>query len=105
MTGESAFVRALRVSDVPPGAKKAVEIAGQSILICNAESGLVAVSNLCSHQNERLECGRLSKKAITCPVHGTRFDLTTGRAMNPPATKPIKIYPVRLVDDWIEVEV
>jgi 3-phenylpropionate/trans-cinnamate dioxygenase ferredoxin subunit len=38
-------------------------------------------------------------------VHGARFDLATGRAMNPPAKEPIATYEVRAVDDWIEVAV
>jgi len=40
---------------------------------------------------------------IACPVHGARFDLETGRAMNPPAKAPIKVYEVRVVDDRIEI--
>jgi 3-phenylpropionate/trans-cinnamate dioxygenase ferredoxin subunit len=36
-------------------------------------------------------------------VHGARFDLATGRAMNPPAKEPIATFQVRIVEDWIEV--
>lgn len=105
MTVETSFARVLNVADVPPGTKKAVEIAGQWVLVCNTNDRLFAVSNICSHANEKLECGRMSRGWIACPVHGARFDLATGRAMNPPATKPIKTYELRVVDDWIEVAV
>jgi nitrite reductase/ring-hydroxylating ferredoxin subunit len=37
-------------------------------------------------------------------VHGARFDLATGAAMNPPATSPIATYPVRVVDGWVEAD-
>jgi 3-phenylpropionate/trans-cinnamate dioxygenase ferredoxin subunit len=99
------FTRALNVSDVPPGTKKPVEIAGKSILICNSNDRLYAVSNICSHAQEKLECGRMSRGWIACPVHGARFDLATGRAMNPPAKKPIPVFELRVVEDWIEVQV
>jgi 3-phenylpropionate/trans-cinnamate dioxygenase ferredoxin subunit len=103
MTEEKVFSRALSVAEVQPGTKKAVDINGQSILICNSSDRLFAVSNICSHAHEKLECGRMSRGWIACPIHGARFDLATGRAMNPPAKQPIATFPVRIVEDWIEV--
>lgn len=100
---ERSFARVLPAAEVPPGTKKAVEVAGKSILICHSNDRLFAVSNICSHAEEKLECGRMSRGWIACPVHGARFDLATGRAMNPPATRPIQTYEVRIVEDWIEV--
>ena len=100
---QSAFARVLNVAEPPPGTKKAVDVNGVSVLVCNSNERLYAVSNICSHAHEKLECGRLSRGWIGCPVHGARFDLATGRAMNPPAKEPIATFPVRIVDDWIEV--
>lgn len=95
----------LSVSALPAGTKRAVEVDGVSVLVCNSNDRLYAVSNICSHAHEKLECGRMSRGWIGCPIHGARFDLATGRAMNPPAKEPIATYPVRVVDDWIEVAV
>ena len=97
------FARVLKASEVPPGTKKAVEVGGKSILVCNTNDRLFAVSNVCTHADEKLECGRMAKNWIACPVHGARFELTTGRVMNPPATRPLPTFRVRVVDDWIEV--
>jgi 3-phenylpropionate/trans-cinnamate dioxygenase ferredoxin subunit len=105
LTAEPTFTRALQVAEVPPGTKKALELAGKSVLICHSNDRLFAVSNVCSHAHEKLECGRMSRGWIACPVHGARFELATGRAMNPPATRPIATYELRIVDDWIEVRV
>ena len=99
------FSRVLKVSDLPAGAKKAVEIGGKEVLVCNSADKLYAVSNICSHAEEKLDCGRMGRTWIACPVHGARFELATGKAMNPPATKPIATYEVRVVEDWIEVAV
>jgi 3-phenylpropionate/trans-cinnamate dioxygenase ferredoxin component len=97
------FVRVMTVSGLPPGAKRAVDVNGRSVLICNSNERLYAVSNICSHAQEKLECGRMSRGWIVCPVHGARFDLATGRAMNPPTKEPIAAYQIRAVDGWIEV--
>jgi 3-phenylpropionate/trans-cinnamate dioxygenase ferredoxin subunit len=98
-----SFARVLKTSDVPPGTKKAVEICGQSILVCHSQDRFYAISNICSHAHEKLECGRMLKGWIACPAHGARFDLATGRAMNPPAVRGIRTFEIRIVDDWIEV--
>ena len=101
----ATFVRAMAVAELPAGEKKALELAGKSVLICHSNGRLYAVSNICSHAQERLECGRMSRGWIACPVHGARFDLATGRAMNPPAKLPIATYEVRVAGEWIEVKV
>jgi 3-phenylpropionate/trans-cinnamate dioxygenase ferredoxin subunit len=103
VAAQNAFMRVLSVVDVPPGTKQAIEVAGRSVLICHSNDRLFAVSNICSHANEKLECGRMSRGWIACPVHGARFELASGRAMNPPAVKPIATYELRVVDGWIEI--
>jgi 3-phenylpropionate/trans-cinnamate dioxygenase ferredoxin subunit len=105
MMNEAIFSRVLGVAELQPGSKKAVEVNGQSVLICHSNDRLFAVSNICSHAQEKLECGRMSRGWIACPIHGARFELATGRAMNPPAKQPIATYALRVVEDWIEVSV
>jgi 3-phenylpropionate/trans-cinnamate dioxygenase ferredoxin component len=99
------FTRFCELADVPPGAKKALKINDTWVLVCNTKARLFAVSNICSHQAKPLMMGRVRNCKITCPVHGARFDLETGEALDLPATKPIDTYEVRVVDDWIEVKV
>jgi 3-phenylpropionate/trans-cinnamate dioxygenase ferredoxin component len=98
------FFRAAKARDLPHGTKQVVEVNGKPILLCNWNEQIYAVSNLCSHAEERLESGRMCNGWIACPVHGARFDLATGRAKNAPAKEPIAVYGVRIVDGWIEVE-
>jgi 3-phenylpropionate/trans-cinnamate dioxygenase ferredoxin subunit len=98
------FTRAAQLSDVPHGAKLVVEINSKPILLCNWNGKVFAVSNICSHAAEKLDCGRMSNSWIACPIHGARFDLATGKAKNPPAKQPIPVYPVQVTDGWIEVD-
>ncbi len=99
-----SFVRAALEADLVPGGKLVLEINGKAILLCNSNSRVYAVANLCSHASEKLEGGRVSNGWIACPVHGARFDLATGRAKNPPAKQPIEVFETRIVDGWIEVQ-
>lgn len=97
------FVRVLELSELPHAGKAVVTVNGKPVLLCNWKEQIFAVSNICSHADEKLDCGRMSNGWIACPVHGARFDLATGKAKNPPATRPIATYEVRVVDGWIEV--
>jgi len=38
-----------------------------------------------------------------CPVHGAKFDPVSGAALCPPAVAPLRVFPTRLVDGWVEV--
>lgn len=98
------FLQAVKTSELPAGAKQAVELAGQPILVCNSNGKIFAVSNICSHAQEMLDCGRMGNGWIACPIHGARFDLATGAAKNPPATRPIPVFETRIEGDWIEVK-
>ena len=104
-TAAGRFVRVVAVSELPAGEKKAVELGGKSVLVCHSNDRFYAVSNICSHAQEKLECGRMSRGWIGCPLHGARFDLATGRALNPPAKLPIATYELRVAGEWIEVRV
>lgn len=99
------FSRFCPAEEVIPGGKKAAKINGVWVLVCHSNDQLFAVSNVCSHQTKPLVSGRVRNCTITCPVHGAKFNLETGEALNLPATRPIDTYAVRVVDGWIEVQV
>lgn len=67
------------------GGKKVVEVNGQKILLASYEGSVYAVSNKCSHLGlplvgkTALFQGEISDKCITCPAHGSKFDLATGQ--------------------------
>lgn len=102
---EKTFVAVAKLDDLPAGTKIVVEANDVEIVLCNTRDQIFAVQNLCSHAHEKLDCGKMKNGWLSCPVHGARFDLETGEAMNPPATMPIRTYEVRVTGDAIEVAV
>jgi len=102
---EKTYVAIARTEDLAPGRSLAVTIAGKSLLLCNSNDRIFAVANKCSHADEPLDCGRVRAGWISCPAHGARFDLATGRAINPPAKEPIETFAVRISGGLIEVGV
>lgn len=91
-------------ADLAPGAIRCGEVAGEMRLIVRDAAGnWHAVAALCSHALLPLAGGRVRGSALLCPHHGARFDLASGKALGPPASTGITVYPLRLVGDRIEI--
>jgi 3-phenylpropionate/trans-cinnamate dioxygenase ferredoxin component len=99
------FIRAVEAGAVPDETAVAVELAGRSLLICRSEGDYFAIENKCSHADSPLECGRIRRGWIACPAHGARFDLETGAPVGSPAIVPIRTFPLRVVEGFVEVAV
>jgi chlorite dismutase len=90
----SAPVAAL--SEIPECGSKVVYVGGEQVAIFNSGGKLYAVSNRCSHANGPLADGMLDGNKVTCPYHGSIFDLETGEPLCAPASRPITRYDVRV---------
>lgn len=99
------FTPILPVAELNDGQVRLVDASGTTVLLCADEGEVYAIENRCSHLDEPLACGKVKWGWIACPAHGARFDLATGEPMNPPATAPIRTFPVQVVDGMIEVAV
>jgi naphthalene 1,2-dioxygenase ferredoxin component len=104
MSGEDAgWVRAAARSDLAEGEVIGVEIAGRSIALYDADGNHFATDNICTHAYACLSDGWLDGEVIECPLHAARFDIRSGKVLDPPATEDLKTYPVRIVDGEIQV--
>ncbi len=102
-----AFVAVAKVSDIPAGQVKPVQVNGKRLLVCHVEGAappFYAIDDTCTHDDGPLGEGVLEGAAIECPRHGARFDVTTGRVLCLPAPMPIRSYPVRVEGDAIQVQ-
>jgi naphthalene 1,2-dioxygenase system ferredoxin subunit len=102
---ETGWVWAASRTDLPEGEVLGVELAGRSIALYGVDGNIFATDNICTHAYARLSDGWLDGDLIECPLHAARFDVSTGKVLDPPATEDLKTYPVRLVGDDIEVKI
>lgn len=84
---------------------KPVEVEGQSIAIFNLGGTFHAIQNDCPHRSGPLAEGTVEGEEVTCPWHGSRFNVRTGTVLSPPAREGVKSFPVRVTGDDVEVEI
>jgi len=93
------------VKDVPPGTMKGFGVGETKIMIANIGGKLSAIGDKCSHRGCLLSRGKLEGEVITCPCHGSRFNVKTGAVVRGPAEQPEPSYPVTIEGGGIWVEV
>jgi 3-phenylpropionate/trans-cinnamate dioxygenase ferredoxin subunit len=76
---------------------------GLRIALAYVDGKVFAVDDMCSHEDASLSKGSLHGECVKCPLHGSRFDLNTGAALDEPAEEPVKTYPVKIEGDNILV--
>ncbi len=90
----------LPIDDLPgPGSMKRIDAFGERVLIANLDGVFHAVSDTCTHEDASLSLGALKPGTVSCPLHGSRFCLATGAALDEPAEDPIRVYRCTLSPD------
>ncbi len=85
---------------------------GKEILVINYEDSYYAVDARCTHMKADLSKGSLEGKIITCPRHGSKFDITTGTAIQGPkmgflklSTKDLGVYKIETEGDKLKIDI
>ena len=100
------LIRVCSLADIDKGAAISADIDGTAIAIVHADDDAVyAVRDECSHASIALSEGEVDGCAIECWLHGSRFDLRTGKPTGLPATQPVAVYAVRVEGDDLLVDV
>ena len=99
-----AWIDAASADELQPGQMKRVEVDGRKLLLCNAEGDYFCVDEMCSHEDYSLWFGCIKGKSIKCSLHGSYFDLASGKPLNEPADCPLKTYPVKVDGGRVWVE-
>jgi cytochrome b6-f complex iron-sulfur subunit len=90
------------VEQFPPATVTAIP-QGQFYLACLADGSFLALSRTCTH----LGCSvpwDAEKNRFVCPCHGSTFSMT-GEVLTSPAPRPLDIYPVRIENGIVKVDV
>jgi len=89
-----SFERACSVSEVRDDEAHAVVIGDLEVAVARDGDEFFAIQNLCSHAEVALSEGDVEGCTIECWLHGSRFDLRTGKPTGLPATEPVSTFPV-----------
>jgi len=92
------------IGDVASGQAIAVEVEGQRIAIFNANGEFHAIGDTCTHRGGPLSQGKVEGTVVTCPWHGARYDIRTGKVLSPPAPADVRSYRVVVDGDELKVE-
>ncbi|HKA62875.1 MAG TPA: non-heme iron oxygenase ferredoxin subunit [Methylomirabilota bacterium] len=90
------FVRACALSDLPDEGALGVDIGDVPVAVVRAEGEVFALHDVCSHEEVPLSEGDIYDCTVECYLHGSCFDLRTGKPTSPPATKPVPTYLVKI---------
>ncbi len=99
------FVRVCAAADVADGTAVPVEVDGVELAIVRSADDVFAIRDECSHAAIPLSEGDVEGCEIECWLHGSRFDLRTGKAINLPATEPVPVYPCAVDGDDVLVDI
>ena len=98
---------ACALTDVAEGGVLAVDVEGTDVAIVRAGDEVFAIRDECSHASIALSEGDVDAEGaeIECWLHGSRFDLRSGKPTGLPAFEPVPVYPCKVDGDTIVVDV
>ncbi len=103
-SSDGAWIRAASLESCPPGKLLGLVVEGERIVIANVDGDLYALEDVCSHQDLPLSDGELWGTRLECIHHGAEFDVCTGRAVQLPAVRPVRTFPVEVRDADIFIQ-
>jgi len=115
----SQFVQVSKIGELGDGTMEPVNVEGREILLVRLGDKYYAADNRCPHMGGKLSKGKLEGTVVTCPLHGSQFDLTDGhvvrwlkgsglvsrigKALKSP--RPLDVYNVKVEDDRILIKI
>ncbi len=100
-----SFVKAGTLSDLEDAKPRAVTVSGVDVALVREGEQVYAIRDECSHAAIALSEGDVEGCLIECWLHGSTFDLRTGKPTTFPAFEPVPVYPVQLDGDDVLVDV
>jgi 3-phenylpropionate/trans-cinnamate dioxygenase ferredoxin subunit len=95
------------LDEIEPGTARRVDVGGVPVAVVRIDDEVYAIGDVCSHAEVSLSEGEVwaDERELECPKHGSTFDLKTGEPVTLPATQPVPVYAVEVVDGVVTVTV
>lgn len=104
-TEESVWCPLTDTAEVEEDDVVRVDVRGHAYAVFNVGGHFYVTDDRCTHQEASLSEGYVQDDTVECPRHQGVFHLPTGKAMCPPLTRPLRVYPARVDDGkvWARV--
>jgi 3-phenylpropionate/trans-cinnamate dioxygenase ferredoxin subunit len=90
--------RLCALAELSSGVPLRVELDDLEVAVVKVGDEVFAIEDVCSHADFPLTDGEVEDCTIECALHGSRFDLRTGKPTGPPANRPVPVYPTSVRD-------
>ena len=97
------FTKSIEASKLPPESMMRVRVNGENVLLANVDGKFYGMGAICTHEQWDLSEGTLADAVVTCPGHGTVWDLRTGKGIFDEPLKDEQLYEVKVEGGFIYV--
>jgi 3-phenylpropionate/trans-cinnamate dioxygenase ferredoxin subunit len=97
-------VRLCTLAELTDGQALRVELDDIDVAVVKVQDEVFAIEDVCSHAEVPLSEGEVSGCTIECELHGSRFDLRTGKPTGPPANRPVPVFETSVIDGVVYAE-
>jgi 3-phenylpropionate/trans-cinnamate dioxygenase ferredoxin subunit len=114
----SKFTEVAKIEELKSGTMKMVIAEGREILLARVGDKYYATDNRCPHMKGDLSQGKLEGTVVTCPLHGSQFDISNGQVVRwlkgglmskvgkaLKSSKDLTVYNVKIEDNRVLVEI
>jgi nitrite reductase/ring-hydroxylating ferredoxin subunit/uncharacterized membrane protein len=101
--GPEDWTDALAMDDLDAAKPVSVQVGDTPVMLVRDGAGVLALHDRCSHRGCSLASGEVEDGVVTCPCHGSRFDLHTGEVVRGPATAPQPALQTRTLGGRVEI--
>jgi 3-phenylpropionate/trans-cinnamate dioxygenase ferredoxin subunit len=99
----SEWLSACPLAAIADGTAVRVEFGDTPVCLVHSEGEVFAIQDVCSHADVALSEGDVEGTSVECWLHGSRFDLRSGKPTGLPATVPVPIYETKIEDGTVLV--
>ncbi len=100
---KAEWIKVGTTSDIAENSAVQVEVGGRPVCLARSRGRLYGLLDECSHGEVLLSEGDVEDGTVECYMHGSQFDLASGRPLTPPAVHPVPTFAVRVDGDDVYV--
>ena len=84
------LIRVGNAKDVAAEQMRVFDVSGTKVSVTSLDGHLYAFDDTCTHMGCSLARGKLDGTTVTCPCHGSQFNVTSGAVVRGPAQRPVR---------------